>query len=90
MYTSCAYICTHTHREKVNGYTALMMAALEGDEIIVDILIACVSVAATLHMHLIRYIHTHTHTCRELIYSRKVLMASPLALWLSTTTMSVL
>lgn len=28
-----------------NGYTSLMMAAMEGDEIIVDILIACVSLS---------------------------------------------
>ena len=33
----------HFPREYSHGYTGLMMAALEGDEIIVDILIACVS-----------------------------------------------
>lgn len=32
----------HFPREYCHGYTGLMMAALEGDEIIVDILIACV------------------------------------------------
>ena len=39
-------VYTNTHavfREKVNGLTPLMVAALEGDEIIVDVLIACVS-----------------------------------------------
>ena len=30
-------------RDHKNGYTALMFAAIEGDEIIVDILVACVS-----------------------------------------------
>ncbi len=29
--------------DKENGYTALMFAAIEGDEIIADILVACVS-----------------------------------------------
>jgi len=31
-------------RDKDNGYTALMFAAQEGDEIIVDVLLACVRV----------------------------------------------
>ena len=34
---------SHPHREKKQGHRALMMAAQEGDEIIVDILVACVS-----------------------------------------------
>ena len=44
--------CQHLHvlllmftdRDMDNGHTALMFAALEGDEIIVDVLLACVSV----------------------------------------------
>ena len=31
------------HSDFENGYTALMFAAIEGDEIIVDVLVACVS-----------------------------------------------
>lgn len=34
-----------TCRDRENGYTALMYAAIEGDEIIVDVLIACVSMS---------------------------------------------
>ncbi len=38
------HVHTHTHtRDKEHGYTALMQASVEGDEIIVDVLVACVS-----------------------------------------------
>ena len=36
-------ICSFLSSEKEKDSTALMLAALEGDEIIVDILVACVS-----------------------------------------------
>ena len=39
----CIYKHTCCVQGKMNGLTLLMVAALEGDEIIVDVLIACVS-----------------------------------------------
>ncbi len=38
------YLFVRLVRDKENGYTALMFAAVEGDEIIVDVLLACVSI----------------------------------------------
>ena len=49
MMSQSSFLATHTltsshpHREHKHGHRALMMAAQEGDEIIVDILVACVS-----------------------------------------------
>ena len=37
------FVCSLLSSEKEKDSTALMLAALEGDEIIVDILVACVS-----------------------------------------------
>ena len=37
------FFVSFSSRDSKHGYTALMQASIEGDEIIVDVLVACVS-----------------------------------------------
>ena len=37
------FFVSYSPRDGKDGYTALMQASIEGDEIIVDVLVACVS-----------------------------------------------